>query len=244
LLADRNGRVVDRLGHGGRRASQVEDECRAVRPRLLAYVRRECGIRNVEDAEDLCQEVLLVYHRKLAAGVEVRSCWGLMRRIAHDLAVDARAKPALELVELGQAAELGVDPEYDVVVADREEAGDLFEVAMEVLTPEERNVAASAKLRVGRARIAKRLGVSERKVKRVAERGSAKLRSAIGTLGERGLCAMRALAIEDCAEGRIGPDNPRWALAQRHLARCSRCRGRFTRLMHKPSSAGSPPDPR
>jgi len=210
-----------------------EEQCRRVQPKLLAYVRR-CGrTRRYEDPEDVCQEVLLEWWQRSSGGMEVRSPLGFARRLAHDRSVDSWRRRELQIVEVPELDALEGDrsePGPEAQVAEREEATHIAEVVEEKLGVRERGVCVLRSAGFKESEIASRLGLSERQVGRALDQARAKLRPACEVLAERGRCRMLALAIEDLACGRIGPESPRWASAQRHLASCPWCPKRLVMI--------------
>lgn len=190
-------------------------------------------MRPFEDPEDVCQEVIVQVWRRRRAGTEVRSAFGFARKLAHDRSVDARRRPELEIVEVPDLEEFEIDRSElgpDVQAAEREEIAHLVEVVEEKLAPRHRAVLELRSEGFKEAEIASRLRLSERQVGRVLDEAPEKLAPACEILAARGRCGMLALAIEDVARGRIGPESARWGPAQRHLASCSQCRKRLTMI--------------
>jgi RNA polymerase sigma factor (sigma-70 family) len=210
------------------------DRCRAVHPRLLAYVRRQGPTRSYEDADDVCQDVWLDVCRRTAAGTEIHSLAGFARKIAHDRVIDGRNDArAVELVDLSELEEqLGFDPELDAAAGAREGFRDQLETLVDSLGPTGGKIVVLRALGLSRAEVAERLGVSERHVKRTLEDCEGKAAAGRATLRARGRCAMLPLALEDLAAGRLAPQSDRWASVHRHLVRCTTCRTTLRAMKH------------
>jgi hypothetical protein len=145
-------------------------------------------------------------------------------------------KRRLQNVELSHAGDVAVDEGIEERVADRQEMGDVGEVLDETLDERERGALVLIWEGLSRREVAEELHINEGQVKRVIERARGKLRPVLERLSTHGRCGMLALTITDIAEGRIGPESPRWELGQKHLARYPSCRRRIVLL-----SAGAQP---
>jgi RNA polymerase sigma factor (sigma-70 family) len=201
------------------------EEYRAVRDRVLAHVRRGRFARlSYEDEEDLCQEALLAVCRRRAADGTVQSGFGLARKALHDLEVDRLRKKRIQTVELSEASEIGVDPNFGSMVARSQEVLGIHELLTESLDARERHALLLSAAGMRRREVAEQLDLQETQVKRLLGRARGKLRPRAETLAAYGRCRMLTLTIADIAEGSIAPDSPRGIVGYRHLALCPSCR--------------------
>ena len=205
-------------------------EFESLRRRLVGLARFKYRLAR-EDCEEIAADALLAWYQELCRRGSVRLDAAYLVVVLHNRALDhkkavSRAKRgAGEVVPMHSVDRLGVDPQIDALVAEREELRDLAELAKDVLSPQEIEILALSKLDVTRAQISQRYGLSVRCVERRLERAQRKLDEGREAMEERGRCAMLALTISDIKTGRIGPDHPRYQRGKEHLDRCWRCPG-------------------
>jgi RNA polymerase sigma factor (sigma-70 family) len=183
----------------------------------------------VEDCEEIAADALLSWYQELCRHGSVRADAGYLHTVLHHRALThirtrARVKRTADLVPLDETHQLGVDPQLDGLVAEREELADRAELARDVLTGREREILILRSQGVSRAQIAARYGVSVRCVERRLERAQRTLDEGLAMMRQRGRCAMLALTVSDINTGQIGPGDPRYERGIRHLNRCARCR--------------------
>jgi RNA polymerase sigma factor (sigma-70 family) len=131
---------------------------------------------SAEDAEEVVNDTLLAWYRKVSSSGALGSDRLFCERVLRFAAIDRirRRRPAA--VELSAIAdELGVDPELDALVAEREEARELCRLAARVLTERELRIVWLLAEGYGRREVSRRVGSSERQVKRSLERARRKL---------------------------------------------------------------------
>jgi RNA polymerase sigma factor (sigma-70 family) len=148
----------------------------AQRKRALTKVAAGRYHLSVEDAEEVVNDTLLAWHRKLSSTGGLGSDRVFCERVLRFAAIDRirRRRPAA--VELSAIAdELGADPELDTLIAEREEARELCRLAGRVLSERELLIVWLLAEGYGRREVSRRVGSSERQVKRSLERTRRKL---------------------------------------------------------------------
>jgi RNA polymerase sigma factor (sigma-70 family) len=129
-----------------------------------------------EDADEVVNDTLLAWHRKLsstgALGSDRLFCERVLRYAAIDRIRRRRPAPA-ELSAI--ADELGADPELDTLIAEREEARQLCRLAGRVLSERELRIVWLLAEGYDRREVSRRIGSTERQVKRSLERVRHKL---------------------------------------------------------------------
>jgi DNA-directed RNA polymerase specialized sigma24 family protein len=210
-------------------ADRLVDEFDRIWQRLISLARFRYRLAR-EDCEEIAADALLAWYQELCRHGELRVDAAYLAAVLHHRALDhkkalSRGKRAavdtvpLEAVECG-----GVDPQLDVMIAEREELHDLAELARDVLTQRELEIMLLSRQGVARADIAARYRLSVRAVERCLDRAQRKLDDASVVMSERGRCAMVALAISEIKTGRIGPGHPGYERGIAHLKRCRQCR--------------------
>jgi RNA polymerase sigma factor (sigma-70 family) len=205
-------------------------EFESLRRRLVGLARFRYRLAR-EDCEEIAADALLAWYQELCrrGGVCVDAAY--LAAVLHHRALDhkkgvSRAKRgAAEVVPMHSVERIGVDPQIDLLVAEREELRDLAELAKDVLSQREFEILTLSRLDVSRAEIGERYGLSVRCVERWLERAQRKLDEGRVAMQQRGRCAMLALTISDIKTGRIGPGHPRYQRGREHLDRCWHCRG-------------------
>jgi DNA-binding CsgD family transcriptional regulator len=190
---------------------------------LMTIVRHRYKIQR-EDCEEIANDSLLAWHRELLTAEGVVNDRAFCEAVVRTEAIDRLRRKSVQTVDLSAAENLGVDPELDAQAGEREEIGDLYEIARSVLERREYETSLLVADGVTRNTVAEHLGLTLRQVKRLRASAQAKLDSARAALREHGRCRMLALATADLAKGRIGVDDRRGRIAHRHLACCRRCR--------------------
>jgi RNA polymerase sigma factor (sigma-70 family) len=205
-------------------------EFESLRRRLVGLARFRYRLAR-EDCEEIAADALLAWYQELCRrdGVRVDAAYLVVvlhnRALDHKKAMSRAKRGASEVVPMHSVDRLGVDPQIDALVAEREELRDLAELAKDVLSRQEIEILVLSRLDVPRAEIGERYGLSVRCVERWLERAQRKLDEGREAMEERGRCAMLALTISDIKTGRIGPDHPRYQRGKEHLDRCWRCCG-------------------
>jgi hypothetical protein len=139
-------------------------------------------------------------------------------------AAERLRRRSLPIVALSAVENPGVDPQLDLLVAQREEVSHLLEVARELLNAREYEILRPAESRVARSEVASRLDLTPRQVKRVLERTHAKLNAGQAELREHGHCGLVARVIANIQSGAIEPNHPQWTAGVENFARCRRRR--------------------
>jgi RNA polymerase sigma factor (sigma-70 family) len=120
----------------------------------------------VEDCEELANEALLAWHRRLRRE-DVANDDAFCTKVVRYAAITRLAKRAPLTVELDGLVELlGTDPELDTSLCEREEASRLYDDLRRRLSARERKMVLLQAAGYSRDEIAQRLGVKERTVKR------------------------------------------------------------------------------
>jgi RNA polymerase sigma factor (sigma-70 family) len=132
-----------------------------------------------EDADEVVNDTLLAWHRKLSSTGALGSDRVFCERVLRYAAIDRirRRRPAgveLSAVE----GELVTDLQLDTLIAEREEARDLCRLAGRVLSERERRIVWLLAEGYSRREVSRRIGSSERTVKRSLERARRKLAGA------------------------------------------------------------------
>jgi DNA-directed RNA polymerase specialized sigma24 family protein len=169
-----------------------------------------------EDCEEIAADALLAWYRELCRHGEVRIDAAYLVAVLHHRALDHKKalrrekRAAVETVPLAGVECGGVDPELDVLVAEREELHDLAELAKDLLSQRELEIVLLSRQGVPRADIGARYGLSVRSVERCLDRVQRKLDEGMAVMSARGRCGMLALTISDIKTGRIGPGHARY----------------------------------
>jgi RNA polymerase sigma factor (sigma-70 family) len=177
-----------------------------------------------ETAEEIVDDVLLAWHRQLSTSEGVRNDRAFCRTVARSRAIERLRRKSIRTVELALAENLGIDPQLDLLIAEREELRDLRELASDVLDPVEFEILELVEEGMRRAEVAQRFDLNVRQVIRLLGRARRKLDVARAEMREHCRCGMLAPRIADIGSGRIGPGDPGWEAGTEHLARCRRCR--------------------
>jgi len=228
-----NSHVNPTPGSGRDRRALAEgrlaDEFEGLHRWLVARARFRYRLSR-EDCEELAADTLLAWYHELCRAGGVHADAAYLDRVLRNRALDrkrtlSRAKrAAANTVYLASMDSCGVDLELDVLVAEREELRHRAELARDVLSRRELEVAVLSGQGVPRAQIAKRYGMSVRSVERYLQRAQRKLDDGLAVMSMRGRCALLALTIADIKTGRIRPGHPRYQRGNEHLNHCWRCR--------------------
>jgi RNA polymerase sigma-70 factor (ECF subfamily) len=203
---------------------RLRREYHGLRRWLMDVIRHRYGL-TAEDCEEVVNDALLAWHRRLSAAGELRNDRAFWARVARSRAIERLRRKSFQTVELSSAEHVGVDPEIDVLVGEREEVSHLRELIGEVLSKRERDVLVLVEHEgLSRAQAAAQFELTPRQVKRTLERARAKLRAGQAELRAQGRCGMLARTIADIQAGRIVSGDPRWRAGVLHLSRCHRCR--------------------
>jgi len=227
-----SGHVNSRLGHDRWAVAEARlaAEFEGLHRWLVSRARFRYRLAR-EDCEELAADTLLAWYHELCRG-GVHADAAYLDRVLRNRALDrkrtlSRAKrAATDTVYVASMDSCGADPELDVLVAEREELRHRAELARDVLSDREFQIAALSGQGVPRAQIAQRYGLSVRSVERRLERAQRKLDAGLAVMSTRGRCAMLALTIADIKTGRIRPGHPRYESGNEHLNGCWRCRAR------------------
>jgi DNA-directed RNA polymerase specialized sigma24 family protein len=209
--------------------ARLVDEFDRLRQRLISLARFRYRLAR-EDCEEIAADALLAWYHELCHHGELRIDAAYLVAVLHHRALDHKKalrrekRAAVQTVPLGVVECRGVDPELDVLVAEREELHDLAELAKDVLSWRELEIVLLSRQGVPRADIGARYGLSVRSVERCLERAQHKLDDGIAAMSARGRCGMLALTISDIKTGYIGPGHPRYEHGIAHLKRCRSCR--------------------
>jgi DNA-directed RNA polymerase specialized sigma24 family protein len=228
-----------------RRRSDVADarlanKYRSLKRWLIGIIHQRYGLSE-EDCEEIANDTLLAWHRALRTGQAIRDDRAFCATVARSRTIDRLRHKTVQTVHLSVIENIRIDSQVDALVAEREELGDLQEVAREVLKPHEYAIVRLVELGVRRAIVANQLGLSLRQVKRVRERVRQKLDLARAQLKQQGRCQMVSLTIAEIDAGAIGPADPRSVAAVTHLARCAGCRRSFSVATGRRPSFGDAP---
>ena len=221
-------RIREHVGAGGLRKLRADEQLRlryeALKPRVIGVVRfRHPRLAN-EDLEELYNTAWAVVYRALEAGEEVRSLEGFLRTVTMRRAIDLETSRSRVVV----VADPDVDPQLDALVVRQEEARHLKEALRQHLGELELQALLLCRgAGFTYAETAARLGVSERKLRKLIERAEPKLKAIGGAVeaGER--CRSVQLLMRDYALGNLEQDSDRWHTAVEHLhgdGGCSGCR--------------------
>jgi RNA polymerase sigma-70 factor (ECF subfamily) len=134
---------------------------------------------SAEDAAEVVNDTLMAWYRKLSSTGALGSDRLFCERVLRYAAIDRirRRRPAP--VELSAIAdEVGADPELDTLIAEREEARELCRLAGRVLSEQELRIVWLLAEGYERREVSRRVGASERQVKRSLERARRKLSGA------------------------------------------------------------------
>ena len=203
---------------------RLRREYHVLRRWLMDVVRHRYGL-TAEDCEEVVDDALLAWHRRLSATGALRNDRAFCVRVARSRAIERLRRKSVQTVELWSAEHVGVDPEIDALVGEREEVSHLRELMADVLSKRERNVLVLVEHEgLSRAQAAAHFELTPRQVKRTLERARAKLRAGQAELREHGRCGMLARTIAEIQAGRITSGDPRWRAGALHLSGCRRCR--------------------
>jgi DNA-directed RNA polymerase specialized sigma24 family protein len=207
----------------------------------MAIVRRKYKLPR-EDCEEIVNDTLLAWHRKLLTADGVASNRAFCEAVLRTEAIEWLQRKSVQTGELSAAENLGVDPELEVPDGEREEIADLRELATAVLKPPAHETSVLVADGVARRSVAEHLGLTLRHVKRLRASAQAKLNAASAVLREHARCQMLALTISDLAEGRVEPGSKRWTAARSHLPRCRRCRRDLASMIRSRGDRRQRPD--
>lgn len=118
---------------------RLRREYHVLRRWLIDVVRYRYGL-TAEDCEEVVDDVLLAWHRRLSATGALRNDRAFCVRVARSRAIERLRRKSVQTVELSTAEHVGVDPEIDALVSEREEVSDLRELVGEVLSKRERDI--------------------------------------------------------------------------------------------------------
>jgi RNA polymerase sigma factor (sigma-70 family) len=132
-----------------------------------------------EDAEEVVNDTLLAWHRKLSSTGALGSDRLFCERVLRYATIDRMRRRRPAGVELSAVQdELGADPQLDTLIAEREEARELCRLAGRVLSERELQIVWLLADGYNRREVSRRIGSSERTVKRSLERARRKLAGA------------------------------------------------------------------
>lgn len=239
--------VVSRRGSRSRAERLVADEYEQRKGEVLRTVAAKLAAAGVRAADlDLDAAYNDAWHAlyvKLQAGENVDSRTALLVTIAHRRALDEhrtlRARPPADADGL---ADVGVEPDVAARLDDARQLRLLVEGMRERLDRRERQAAALCWLYdYTRPEAARAMGVTPKRMEKIMDRVSGRLRALVGEIeaGER--CAGHASLMRAYAIGLLEEGGERWQLARDHLDDCSACRRRVLTL--RGIAAVAPPAP-
>jgi DNA-directed RNA polymerase specialized sigma24 family protein len=152
---------------------------------LMTIVQRRYKLQR-EDCEDIANDTLLAWHPELLTAEGVVDDRALCEAVVRTKAIDRLRRKTVQTVELSHAEGLGLDPELGVQVGEREEAGDLAEVAAAVLEAREYEISALVANDVRRGTVAEQFVLTLRQVRRLLGCAQQKLDAGRALLREHG----------------------------------------------------------
>jgi RNA polymerase sigma factor (sigma-70 family) len=158
---------------------RLDREYRDRHRRLMAWARGFDWL-SAEDREDLASDTLIAWYRELRTrGVEFDDtfCGTVLRREAIDR-LRRCIWERVHTVDLAQIEEIGIDPELDARVGEREAARQLWALARELLSGEELRMLGLVTCGYRRREVSRQVGLSEQDVKRSLLYARRKLRAA------------------------------------------------------------------
>jgi RNA polymerase sigma factor (sigma-70 family) len=154
--------------------ARLDREYHARHRDLVWFARRRFRLP-VEDCEELANEALLAWHRRLKREGVANDDAFCMKVVRYE-AITRLVKRALPTVELDGLVELlGTDPELDLQLIERDEASRLCGDVRRLLNDRERKVLLLQAYGHERGEIASLLGLRERQVKSALAVGRSKL---------------------------------------------------------------------
>lgn len=241
--------VVSRRPRDSRSSAErlVADEYEQRKAEVLRTVAAKLAAAGVRAADlDLDAAYNDAWHAlyvKLREGQAVDSRSGLLVTIAHRRALDEhralRVRPAADADAL---ADVGVEPDVAARLDDARQLRLLVEGMRERLDGRERQAAALCWLYdYTRPEAARAMGVTPKRMEKIMDRVSRRLRELVGEIEAGRRCAGQASLMRAYAIGLLEEGGERWRLARDHLDDCSACRRRV--LAMRGIAAVAPPVP-
>lgn len=239
--------VVDRRPWRSPAERLLADEyerCKGEVVRTVTAKLAASGVRAVDLDLDACyNDAWHALYAKLQEGEPVDSRTGLLVTIAHRRALDEhRALRARPHADVDALAGMGVEPDVAGRLDDARRLRLLIEGMRERLDRRERQAAALCWLYdYTRPEAARALGVTPKRMEKIMDRVSRRLRELVGEIqaGER--CAGHGSLMRAYAIGLLEEGGERHRLARDHLDDCSACRRRV--LTMRGIAAVAPPVP-
>lgn len=223
----------------------LRDQLPGLRPVVLARARqrlRTYGLTLDEgDLESCYLAAWASVHARLARGGQVENVGGLLVVLTFRRAIDVhrRRPPGIELtLDLTEPAD-PTEP-ADVAAGNRETIRWLREAIDFELSGRERQALAACWWRgLTRTEAASILGIPEKRMQKLMDDATAKMRGALRAIAEGRWCEHRASLIKGYALGLLDPTGERHRQAREHLEHCAACRSRVRTLGLQASSGGA-----
>ena len=156
------------------------DEIEAARPALAQHVR--FLVRDRDDAEDVCQEVMVRFLLQARDGLRPVSSIAWMRRVATNLVIDDARRRARSERVIDRLVERQPDGDVEDDVLARE-WHEMLGASLAAVGPRERAVIALKANGHGHAEIAARIGSTETATRTALHRARARLRAQLIAVG-------------------------------------------------------------
>ena len=208
-----------------------------LRSRVLATVRsrlgRGAGALDTSDLEACYAMAWQGLYASMLAGEQIANPSGWLVVVTLRRAIDeCRARHDAQRAAAGTLELRGEEPDIAARLDDMRRLRQLFEGLRERLDPRECEAATLCYLQgLSRAEAARRMGVSDRRMRKLMEgdgsarRGvSAKVGELLGVIRAEGWCAERGSLMRALAFGVLDPAGERYRLALAHQRQCPACR--------------------
>lgn len=214
----------------------LREEFESLREGVIAAVAgrlRAAGARaDRGDLEAAYAQAWQGLHAAVLAGEEIANPAGWLTVVAHRRAVDEHRSRGSAQAPLEQAELAGEERDIPAALDDRARLRELLEALRAGLSERERQAAALCYLQgLTRAEAASRMGISERRMRKLMEgagRGllgvAAKVGAFARTIAAGEWCEQQGSLMRGLAFGVLDPRGERYRIAMAHAGRCPSCR--------------------